>query len=588
MAAVDGEQFGSEVPAKLRMKGPSFRAQDYRFNAVILLLLSAGTGVCLLLYANKGNVCSWGVAVLSLVVQVIHGTTALLWRSTPSTVRIGLKVVTQVLVIWSLAFVLSYKLLDGPLASFGIDSVVGGVYKIAPKDTYEYETENMARVPEGAPYNVGELHILTGGSGPYFGRTLNVVASIQHFEPGHRIYVYDLGFTSEQRRLLSCLVDVRLLTFNFSNYPPHVTTLANYAWKLFVMNDHMEDPQFGMKDNDVVMWVDGGLEVSAPFIDRVTERLRRHGHMAATQARFEKKDWDAVMHTPAVEEALGTFKDEDGRGSRYCAGGLEGFVRGSEAHKLILKVAKRCAMSAACTTTMPSFDQGMFTSLIRRHGFACDRKDLFLQNAMEKMGTDHRLPSNHYYFLARRGRLPLPYRNMAKIDDKCEVNAEDAPRFAGLADKSVERLHSAALNRRPISSKHMVWSSVAKVGREAHFWSILFSMGFGLLFLVSTASLDALLSYSTKCRTPYNISYIIAKVRKPVAKVDLESTATTSSNNNGRLARLDSDDSERQGQREREDRTVPMIRHRVLLALAFVHVWTMVFLYLQTHYALFM
>ena len=77
---------------------------------------------------------------------------------------------------------------------------------------------------------------------------------------------------------------------------------------------------------------------------------------------------------------MGHENGEAIRGERSCAGGFQGYVYGSEAHNLVLREAVKCALNKTCIGEIPMQDQGVFTPLLRKNGFVCLRKDIYLQN----------------------------------------------------------------------------------------------------------------------------------------------------------------------------------------------------------------
>ena len=314
---------------------------------------------------------------------------------------------------------------------FALDSFIGSKYNLLPHSQYESENEVPKTLPKNSPYNPGNLHVLTGASSAYFDRIANLVASVQMFEPELQIVVFDFGFSSHQRAQLACMHNVKLSDFDFSKYPPYIENLGNFAFKMVAMNEYMDT--FDNSSNLSILWLDSGLEALAPFVFDIKSHLSETGQISGSQAVL----LDSLL--PQVEKLMGPEEAASMKGKHMCAGGFQGYVRNSEAHVLVLRESLKCALDKACIENIPSQDQGVFTALLRKNGFVCLRKDIYLQNRFEKLLPDRSQPSNHYFFAARRMRLPLAFKSRIKWNEDCTTVTMDAKPLLHEVERPVNR-----------------------------------------------------------------------------------------------------------------------------------------------------
>lgn len=86
--------------------------------------------------------------------------------------------------------------------------------------------------------------LLTYASERFFDRLENFVGSVHLWEPSLPIIVYDLGLSTAQRQAIACWRSVlELRAFNFSAYPPHVRELKNFAWKVIIIWETLQQYQ---------------------------------------------------------------------------------------------------------------------------------------------------------------------------------------------------------------------------------------------------------------------------------------------------------------------------------------------------------
>jgi hypothetical protein len=104
------------------------------------------------------------------------------------------------------------------------------------------------------------------------------------------------------------------------------------------------------QERDASLWLDSGLEVTAPFKDHVSRVLETQGHISATQARYQQSSESVQI----LNKVYGPDAYEAAKGSRYCAGGFQGFVKNSTAYKTVLLEAARCALEEDCIRNVGS------------------------------------------------------------------------------------------------------------------------------------------------------------------------------------------------------------------------------------------
>ncbi|MEZ5830707.1 MAG: DUF1647 domain-containing protein [Dongiaceae bacterium] len=117
----------------------------------------------------------------------------------------------------------------------------------------------------------GKLVILTAASENHARPLFNLLASIDHHEPGTEIIIYDLGLSKatlrklrKQRRNVS--------PFPFSDYPPHVAPdrLRTYAWKPIMIYKTLQ------REGAPLLYLDAGDLLHAP-LRRIRAELERIG-----------------------------------------------------------------------------------------------------------------------------------------------------------------------------------------------------------------------------------------------------------------------------------------------------------------------
>ncbi|GLI70775.1 hypothetical protein VaNZ11_015809 [Volvox africanus] len=264
-------------------------------------------------------------------------------------------------------------------------------------------------VDPAGPFDVSNLTIVSGCTMSFMDRLENMVGSLQYWEPHTPIVLYDLGFTSEQLAQIRCWRGVQVVRFPYEDYPPHVREISNYAFKPLVFD-------LAVKRYPVMLWLDCGLEVRAP-LDPMRAVLARDGHVSAQQSgapvNYLYTEMYSVPFFKLSEQEYDRIKNLP-----FCAGGLQGFVRGAASERLILGPAVACAMEINCTSppghsrSNHFYDQTSLTLYIRLNNYSsCLPREQFCTSAVKKLSWDPTASSAPIVMASRRHRWPKPYQH---------------------------------------------------------------------------------------------------------------------------------------------------------------------------------
>mmetsp|Transcript_27397 Transcript_27397/g.74101 ORF Transcript_27397/g.74101 Transcript_27397/m.74101 type:complete len:961 (-) Transcript_27397:693-3575(-) len=266
------------------------------------------------------------------------------------------------------------------------------------------------------PPPAGALMVVSAANAPFFDRLQNMVSSVQAWAPGQRMAVYDLGFLRQQLLDMACWRDVEVRPFPFSKFPPHVRDLHNYAFKALVIQE-------ALVLNSLVLWIDAGLELRAPMYTMLSW-LSQYGHVGALQ---EDNIGDPMYtRTKDTVDAMGLSHFWPGAAKwQFCAGGLQGFVRGSDAERLILGPVVNCSLRASCiapngaSRLNHNFDQTAFTLAIRANNYTCLPRETHCMWSTKKAARAPMQPSQPIEVISRGHRLPKPYTALLKRRPQC-------------------------------------------------------------------------------------------------------------------------------------------------------------------------
>lgn len=148
---------------------------------------------------------------------------------------------------------------------------------------------------------------------------------------------------------------------------------------------------------------------------------------------------------------------------QFCAGGLQGFVRDSEAHRLVLSPVVRCSLAQAGACIAPSgssranhnFDQTAFTLAIRASNFSCLPRETHCMWSVKKGSIDPRKLSTPIEVISRGHRMPKPYSGLVKM---AGCKHDTIFRNGTLGDGREENR-----TRTESISRHSLWFKISRV-----------------------------------------------------------------------------------------------------------------------------
>ncbi|GLC56016.1 hypothetical protein PLESTB_001055600 [Pleodorina starrii] len=304
--------------------------------------------------------------------------------------------------------------------------------QVRPFPASRHYVPDVPYVDPAAPYDVTNLTVVTGCSASFMDRLENLVASLQYWAPYTRVVVYDLGFTSEQLGQIRCWRETELRRFPWERFPAHLRDLRTYAFKALAFRLALEEL------SEAVLWLDCGLELRGPLTP-VAAALAAHGHVSVQQSTSPYRQ-GFPLGNMAEGYVRRFFNMSDQEYERikdlpYCAGGFQGFIRGSAAQKRILDPLVACSLDPGSCIAPPGhnrnqhcYDQTAGTLLIRHNNFSsCLPRELYGTSSTRKTSYDPRASSSPIVVTSRRFRQPKPYRGMLLRQPGCSSDPAANP-----------------------------------------------------------------------------------------------------------------------------------------------------------------
>lgn len=122
------------------------------------------------------------------------------------------------------------------------------------------------------------LRIITGADSSHFKSLVQLLESVNRFEPLVSVSVYDLGLTDDQREVMKQVSlnskDVTLKQFDFGSYPQHFKmseSAGSYAWKPAAV-----ETELNQSDESLLLWLDAGDVLRRP-LENVRRAIRDCG-----------------------------------------------------------------------------------------------------------------------------------------------------------------------------------------------------------------------------------------------------------------------------------------------------------------------
>ncbi|KAL6757879.1 hypothetical protein V8C86DRAFT_2612716 [Haematococcus lacustris] len=325
------------------------------------------------------------------------------------------------------------------LAGLGIMALLlsGAVFLLLPQlmwcprwamNVQVQHTPPVLHQDPGSPFShhvADDLVIVTGATASFFDRLSNMVGSVHVWEPTQRVIVYDLGFSQTQLAKMMCWRNVEVRRFPYEKYPDHVRDVRNYAFKTLVLQE-------ALADSSAVLWIDSGLELRAPMTTMRTE-LAKHGHVSAMQEDLIGDAMYTFTRTMVDFYGLGAHWDEIKQWG-FCAGGLQGFVRGSDAERLVLNPVVNCSLHEKECIAPPgssrknhNFDQTALTIQIWANNFSCLPRETHCMWSVKKVSRDPRALSLPIEVVSRGHRQPKPYADTILRNPGCVPDVAAVP-----------------------------------------------------------------------------------------------------------------------------------------------------------------
>lgn len=116
------------------------------------------------------------------------------------------------------------------------------------------------------------VHIVTAADHTHELSLLNLLKSVEKFEPSARLTVWNLGLTDQVLSQISKMSRVRLMHFDFSLYPSYFeisNEAGQYAWKPVLINRTVSTKK------ELLLWLDAGclLQGRLKWLRRIAEGL---------------------------------------------------------------------------------------------------------------------------------------------------------------------------------------------------------------------------------------------------------------------------------------------------------------------------
>ena len=181
-----------------------------------------------------------------------------------------------------------------------------------------------------------KMVIVTGISSNHYSEVQDLIASAQIFHPNTTIIVHNLGLEDEEVRQLTSLRNVKVVRFLFEDYPPHVKTLKNFAWKVLAVYN-------ALHEYEIVVWMDASVRIRKPL----TERLLHDLQVFPFRAEVLKYFYDAAYTYDSTYERFGVTRREMSRKSQV-KGTLHLSRNCSFLHQYLYDEYVRCVLDKDC------------------------------------------------------------------------------------------------------------------------------------------------------------------------------------------------------------------------------------------------
>ena len=170
------------------------------------------------------------------------------------------------------------------------------------------------------------LVIVTGASSNFFEELLSMIGSFQRYLNETTIFVFNLGLTRNQFSKINKIKNVKIVSYEFSDYPYFAGTpgLGGYTFKVHIINKMSEK-------YNVVLWADTSIRILKPFSKSLLKRLLEFPIISGS--RHEVSGRSMIAFTKDSTLNYLNMSRKDGRG-----------VIGFESNSLIFNFANVTAL----------------------------------------------------------------------------------------------------------------------------------------------------------------------------------------------------------------------------------------------------
>lgn len=275
-----------------------------------------------------------------------------------------------------------------------------------------------------------EFAFVTFATDGYFDALENLIGSLKVWGRHVPILVYNMGLSPEHRSFIAGLENVQLIHFNFSQHPPHLKFMHNYAFKPLLLLDALQRAK-------MILSLDAGVEVRGS-LQRVVQAIDTVGYFfveASAKDPLSRVHPDTVrwlnLPSPSPSE-------------RMCYGGMQGYRRDSLAAREVLAEGARCALDPRCMDPLGSghenhrYEQSVMSLLARHHRLHCAQDEGLSEHRPATLHPNPLAANQPQTFFLRRWRYPKPYAKFI---------SSDAPTPSSLGEQAAVSIPVKALAR---------------------------------------------------------------------------------------------------------------------------------------------
>lgn len=208
------------------------------------------------------------------------------------------------------------------------------------------------------------LHLVTAASANHFYSLLNLLRTIDIYEPKATVSIWDIGLEPQQRKkILQKYPRYVLNTFDFVLYPEHFDLRAEtYSWKPIIIKKESHNT------DKIILWLDSG-NILLGKLSKIKKVITKK-HFFSPFSSDDVRRW---THISMIEHF---DLDEKKLSKPNLNGAIVGFRDNSKGINVILDTWVECAFKRECIAPAGSSrlnhrqDQAALTSIAYRHDMA--------------------------------------------------------------------------------------------------------------------------------------------------------------------------------------------------------------------------